>query len=84
MFHRQRKHRNRAGVTVNKKIERELHIKRLDDKIIGIKLVFREEILNIIIAIMPQPRLQEHTKQKFQENMDAVYKKTNGREELIT
>lgn len=50
-FTGEEKHRDGVGIIVDKKLkENVVDIKRLDDIIIGIKLVLEKDILNIIIA----------------------------------
>ena len=65
--------RNEVGIVVDKDLkEKIVGLKRLGDKIITIKLVLEEDIMNTISACAPHARLDENVKRQFWEEMDGL------------
>ena len=67
------KGRNGVGIIIYKDLkESVVEVKRLDDRIILIKLILEEEILNVISVYAPQVGLEERIKNKFWGELDMI------------
>lgn len=71
-------------IIIDKKLkENFVDIKRLVDRIIGLKLILGKKILNIISVYAPQVAIEEHIKKECLENMDATNQGISVGEKLI-
>ncbi|RWR73885.1 T-complex protein 1 subunit delta [Cinnamomum micranthum f. kanehirae] len=65
--------RNGVGIVVSKDLKEDIvNVKRSADRIIAIKLVLGEEIVNVISAYAPQVGLGDGHKEKFWEDLEGV------------
>jgi exonuclease III len=79
--------KNGVGILINKSLKsRVVDVKRCGDRIILVKLVFWDLVLNVISAYAPQVGHNENTKRDFREGLEAkevrrgvdMFKKPNG------
>ena len=65
--------RNGVGIVVNKDLKEDVvNVKRYGDRIIAIKLVLGEEIVNVMSVYAPQVGLGDGHKEKFWEDLEGV------------
>ena len=76
--------RNGVGVVLNEKWkEKVMEIDRCSDKLIRVKLVTRDGLLNIISAYSPQTALQNEEKEAFLDNFEQMVRKVPHGEKAI-
>jgi exonuclease III len=65
--------KNGVGVLIDKSLkDRVVDVKRLGDRIILVKLVIGDLVLNVISAYAPQVGLNENSKREFWEGLEVV------------
>jgi exonuclease III len=77
--------KNGVGILINKSLKSGVvDVKRCGDRIILVKLVFVDLILNVISVYAPQVGLNENTKREFQEGLkDLVRSVSSGKKLFI-
>jgi exonuclease III len=65
--------RNGVGILIDKSLKNEvITVRRQGDRIIMIKLVFGDLVLNVISAYAPQVGLSDDVKRRFWEDLDDI------------
>ena len=78
------KHKNGVGIIVDKDLKDSVvDVKRVGDRIIKIKMVLGQEIINVISAYAPQIGLAENLKRQFLEDMDGIIQGISGAEKIF-
>ncbi|XP_043687728.1 uncharacterized protein LOC122638941 [Telopea speciosissima] len=76
--------RGGVGIVVDKDLKNEVvDVKRLGDRIISIKLVLDNEVINIARAYAPQAGLDESVKIQFWEHMDGLVQGFGSGDKII-
>ncbi|KAL4201431.1 hypothetical protein AMTRI_Chr02g258670 [Amborella trichopoda] len=69
--------RNGIGIIVDKDLKNKVvHVKQIGDRLLLIKLVLGEEIINVISAYAPQVGLDDRIKRQFWEDIDGIMGET--------
>ena len=77
------RHRNGVGIVVDKNLKNDIvTVIRRGDRLILVKLVLGENIINIISAYAPQVGLDEFTKVQFWEQMDELIQEIPASEKI--
>ncbi|XP_043687611.1 craniofacial development protein 2-like [Telopea speciosissima] len=76
--------RGGVGIVVDKDLKNEVvDVKRVGDRIISIRLVLDNEVINIVSAYAPQAGLDESVKIQFWEHMDGLVQSFGLGEKII-
>jgi hypothetical protein len=75
---------NGVGILINKSLKYgEVDVKRCGDRIILVKLVFGDLVLNVISAYAPQVGHNENTKREFPEGLEDLVRSVTSGEKLF-
>jgi exonuclease III len=76
--------RNSVGILIDKSLKNEVvAVRRQGDRIIMIKLVFGDLVLNIISAYAPQVGLNDDVKRRFWEDLEGMVRGVPSSEKLF-
>jgi Endonuclease-reverse transcriptase len=76
--------RNYVGILIDKSLKNEVvAVRRQGDRIIMIKLIFGDLVLNVISAYAPQVGLSDDVKRRFWEDLEDIVKRVPSSEKLF-
>ena len=76
--------RNGVGVLIDKSLKNSVvGVRKLGDRIILVKLVIGDMVLNVISAYAPQVGLDESAKRQFWEDLDGLIRAVSSSEKLF-
>ncbi|XP_042517522.1 uncharacterized protein LOC122091581 [Macadamia integrifolia] len=76
--------RGGVSIVVDKDLKDDIvEVKRLRDRILAIKLVLGDEVINIVCAYAPQAGLDDRVKVQFWEDMDELIQGLSQRKKII-
>jgi exonuclease III len=76
--------RNGVGILIDKSLKNEVvAVRRQGDRIIMIKLIFRNLVLNVISAYAPQVGLSDYVKRRFWEDLEDMIRGVHSSEKLF-
>ena len=78
------RNKNGVGILIDKNLQNNVvDVRRRGDRIILVKLVVGEAVLNVISAYAPQVGLSEEAKRKFWEDLDVMVRNVHSSEKLF-
>jgi exonuclease III len=76
--------RNGVGILIDKSLKNEVvAVRRQGDRIIMIKLLFGDLVLNVISAYAPQVGLSDDVKRRFWEDLEDMVRRVSNSEKLF-
>ena len=83
-YTREVRNKNGVGILIDKNLQNNVvDVRRRGDRIILVKLVVGEAVLNVISAYAPQVGLSEEAKRKFWEDLDVMVRNVHSSEKLF-
>jgi exonuclease III len=81
---KKKRSRNGVGILIDKSLKNEvIAVRRQGDRIIMIKLIFGDLVLNVISAYAPQVGLSDDVKRQFWEDLEDMVRGVSSNEKLF-
>jgi exonuclease III len=81
---KKKRSRNGVGISIDKSLKNEvIAVRRQGDRIIMIKLIFGDLVLNVISAYAPQVGLSDDVKRQFWEDLEDMVRGVSSNEKLF-